>query len=164
MADAVRGVPDAATAYRQLAPAVLAYLRGQAAEDPEDLLGEVFLQVARDLRRFQGDETDLRRWVFSIARNRVIDAGRRRRRRPRALGPPPERPAPDQPPPIEPALLAALAELTDEQREVVVLRFIADLPSEEVAVIVDRPLTAVKALQRRAIARLQTLVSPELLG
>ncbi|MEO7836161.1 MAG: hypothetical protein ABIS21_00795, partial [Acidimicrobiales bacterium] len=56
---------NAAEAYRALAPAVLGYLRSQRAPDPEDILGEVFLQVARDWRKFKGDDGALRRWVFS---------------------------------------------------------------------------------------------------
>src|SRR5690606_38682499 len=39
--------------YRELAPAVLGYLRASGSADPEDRLGEVFLQVARDLPRFR---------------------------------------------------------------------------------------------------------------
>jgi hypothetical protein len=41
--------------YRELAPAVLGYLRSQRAPDPEDVLGEVFLHVARDAHRCRGD-------------------------------------------------------------------------------------------------------------
>ena len=42
----------AAEVYLRLAPAVLGYLRAERAPELEDLLGEVFLQVARDLGRF----------------------------------------------------------------------------------------------------------------
>ena len=45
--------------YRDLAPAVLGYLRARRAHEPEDLTGEVFLQVVRDLPRFQGGERDV---------------------------------------------------------------------------------------------------------
>src|SRR5688572_6778255 len=74
--------PNAGAVYRDLAPAVLGYLRSQRVKDPEDVLGEVFVQVARDLRRgrFKGDEDALRRWVFSIAHNRAVDAQRKRGR------------------------------------------------------------------------------------
>ncbi|MER3453471.1 MAG: hypothetical protein C4344_07565, partial [Acidimicrobiia bacterium] len=59
---------------------MLGYLRAQGAREPEDLLGEVFLQVTRYLPRFRGDATDLRRWVFTIARHRLVDDQRRRAR------------------------------------------------------------------------------------
>ncbi|MCC5950842.1 MAG: sigma-70 family RNA polymerase sigma factor [Acidimicrobiia bacterium] len=153
-----------ADAYRRLAPAVFGYLRARAAAEPEDLLGEVFLQVARDWRRFKGDDEDLRRWVFTIARNRAIDEGRRRQRRPQLGGSLPEVAAPPADPPFEPALRRALEELTDEQREVVLLRFVGDLSIEQVADLCDRSPGAVKSLQHRALARLEASVSPELLG
>jgi DNA-directed RNA polymerase specialized sigma24 family protein len=73
--------PDAGDLYELFASRVLAYLRAQGAPDCEDLLGEVFLQIARDLPRFRGDDDEARRWVFTIARNRLIDERRRRSRR-----------------------------------------------------------------------------------
>lgn len=68
--------------YVDLAPAVLGYLRGQQADSPEDVAAEVFLQVVRDLHRFQGSEGNFRSWVFTIAHHRLIDDRRRCRRRP----------------------------------------------------------------------------------
>lgn len=146
---------DAARAYRMLAPAVLGYLRAQHAPEPEDLLGEVFLQVARDFARFRGDETDLRRWVFTIARHRLVDDRRRRQVRPVTTGDAPPEVASSGPlDPVDPALVAALRELTPDQREVVVLRFVADLSLQDVARITRRRVGAVKALQHRALAAL----------
>lgn len=154
--------PDPDAVYRELAAPVLGYLRGQGLDDPFDLLGEVFVQVARDLPRFEGDDAARRRWVFTIAHNRVQDEVRRRARRPRVV----DREVPDQaaPPaeePMHPALIDALAQLTPEQREVVLLRFVADLPLEQVAAITHRRVGAVKTMQRRAVAKLQQLVSYE---
>jgi RNA polymerase sigma factor (sigma-70 family) len=160
-ADAGRDVVDPASAYRLHAPAVLGYLRTQRVEDPEDLLGEVFYQVARDAKRFSGTDGELRRWIIAIARNRVIDAARRRKRRPQWGGEPPDLPGPPDPSPLDPTLVAALDELTDDQREVMVLRFVVDLSIDEVAAIVGKPPSAVKALQRRATARLATSLEPE---
>lgn len=138
--------------YRTLAPVVLGYLRAQRAPEPEDLLGEVFVQVARDLPRFKGDDAALRRWVFAIAHNRLLDARRRQGRRPSPVsGVVPDRPAPPTAEPLDPALVEALEVLTPEQREVIVLRFVADLPLEDVARIVSRRVGAVKALQHRAL-------------
>ena len=153
--------PDASVAYRDLAPAVLGYLRAERACDPEDLLGEVFLQVTRDLSSFCGDRDDLRRWVFTIARHRLIDDHRRWARRPEQL----DRELPDIPaaPPAEPLdadLVAALALLTDDQREVIALRFIADLPLDAVARITRRKRGAVKALQHRGLAALGRILTP----
>ena len=166
---------DAGTVYRALAPGVLAYLRSQHVQDAEDVLGDVFYQVARDLHRVKGDEAAVRRWVFTVARHRVIDAGRRRRRRPQvAPGPFSEvaaasaaaaaaavsSAAASPAEPFDPALVAALAGLTLDQREVVVLRFVADLSLEAVARITRRRVGAVKALQVRGLANLASALSP----
>lgn len=154
---------SAAEAYEKLAPAVLGYLRAQRAPDPEDILGEVFLQVARDLSRFKGDDDALRRWVFSIAHNRLLDARRRETRRPRLVDRAvPEVAAPPPPDLIDPDLVAALAALTPDQREVVVLRFVADLPLADVAKITSRRTGAVKALQHRALESLGRALAPPL--
>lgn len=151
--------PDAGEVYRVLAPAVLGYLRAQGAREPEDLLGEVFVQVTRYLPRFRGDAADLRRWVFTIARHRLVDDRRRRARRPQiATTRVPDREVPPAPDPIDAELVAALEQLTPEQREVVVLRFVADLPLEAVADITGRNVGAVKALQHRALATLARIL------
>ena len=154
--------PDAGDLYRRLAPAVLGYFRAQRVPDPEDLLGEVFLQVARDLHRFSGDDDACRRWVFTIAHHRLIDARRRSARRPQASA----YLVPDDAvvasgagdDPIDPELVAALDRLTPDQREVVVLRFVADLSLEAVARITKRRVGAVKAMQHRALEQLARIL------
>lgn len=144
--------PDAAHLYRRWAPAVLGYVRSQGAAEPEDLLGEIFLQVVRDLPRFDGDESALRRWVFTIAHHRLIDGHRRSRRRPVvAAGPVPELAVVSDSDPFDPELLGALARLTAEQRQVVALRIVADLPIDAVAAVTGRSPGAIKALQHRAL-------------
>lgn len=147
--------PEAGEVYRQFAPAVLGYLRAQRAIEPEDLLGEVFLQIARDLHRFSGDDDALRRWVFTVAHHRLVDDRRRRARRPQLADTEiPEIPAPEWPDQPDPELLAALDRLTADQREVVLLRFVGDLPLEVVATMTKRNVGAVKALQHRALEQL----------
>lgn len=150
--------------YVALAPRVVGYLRARGVADPDDVAGEVFLQVARDLRRFRAadDELAVRRWVFTIARHRAVDAGRRARRRPRPSGAEvPDQPEAPPPEPLDPELLGALLQLTDDQREVVALRFVADLPLEVVARMTRRTVGATKALQHRALENLRRSVSPE---
>lgn len=151
---------DAAAAYREHAPSVRGYLRGQGVPDADDLLSEVFLQVTRSLPRFSGADEELRPWIFAIARNRVIDAHRRRAVRPVSVGVPvPEQASPEPEAPVDPALVAALQQLTEEQREVVVLRFVADLSLEEVAELTGRSAGAVKSMQHRAVTQLGRILS-----
>jgi RNA polymerase sigma-70 factor (ECF subfamily) len=151
--------------YRDLAPAVLGYLRAQGVEEPEDVLGEVFLQVVRDLPRFHGDDAARRRWVFTITHNRLVDHHRRRRRRPCTVPTTEGREAADSRPVdhdlLDPRLIDALRMLTRKQRDVVVLRFVADLSIADVAKLVRRRPSAVKALQSRALARLASLLEEQ---
>ncbi|MGH9136104.1 MAG: RNA polymerase sigma factor [Acidimicrobiales bacterium] len=149
--------PTLEGSYRALAPAVLGYFRSHGFDHAEDLVGEVFVSVARGLRRFRGDADDLRRWVFTIARRRKVDHLRRLRvRRGDVCGDPPDQPAPNTSGELglDVDLLAALHDLTPLQRDVVVLRFVADLPLEDVARIVRRTTGAVKSLQVRGLAQL----------
>jgi RNA polymerase sigma-70 factor (ECF subfamily) len=147
----------AAALYRELAPAVLGYFRSQRAPEPEDLLGEVFLHVARNINRCRGDAEARRRWVFTIAHHRLVDCWRRRAARPVTADqqPPEQIAAGGRPDTIDPELQAAIDTLTDEQRAVVLLRFVADLSLRDVARVTGRPIGAVKALQHRGLAALE---------
>lgn len=160
-----RGSDDAwIDLYRTLAPTIIGYARARGAADPEDIAGEVFTQVVRDLPRFEGDETALRSWIFTIAHRRVLDSARRARRRPVELAPP-ERLEAEAGAVDGEALAAAsldqasvlrlMRQLTEEQQTVVLLRVIGDLTVEEVAVVMAKRPGAVKALQRRALAALR---------
>ncbi|MEX0705463.1 MAG: hypothetical protein WD041_02485, partial [Nitriliruptoraceae bacterium] len=51
--------------YDDLASTVIGYLAAQRAPNPEDVAGEVFLQIFRDLHRFEGGESKFRSWVFT---------------------------------------------------------------------------------------------------
>lgn len=151
--------------YADLAPVLLAHLRAHGATDPEDVLGETFLQVVRGLERFDGDESGWRSWVFTIAHRRLVDERRRRGRRP-------EQPVEDDElagalppdPGSEPEALANLGTdqvlrllgvLTDEQRDALTLRFVAGLSLPEVAAVLGRTSNATKALQRRGLRALR---------
>lgn len=153
--------------YRDLAPSLLGYARSQRAPDPEDLVGEVFLEVVRSLPRLSVDDEDqFRAWTFTIMRRRLIDARRAASRRP-------VEPAPNET--LESAaggfeedvlarlsrdeVLALLDRLSSDQREVLVLRLVAGLRTPEIAQVTDRHPEAVKGLAKRGIARLRELVS-----
>ncbi|HEV3001255.1 MAG TPA: sigma-70 family RNA polymerase sigma factor [Solirubrobacteraceae bacterium] len=145
--------------YADLAGSVIGYLRVHGAAEPEDLAGEVFLQVVRDLHRFRGDERDFRAWVFTIVHRRLLDERRRRARRPTV--PMPEGADVVGGDVAEDALtrvdhghvLQLLAGLPPDQRSVLLLRILGDMTIEEVAAAVGKRPGAVKALQRRALKR-----------
>lgn len=167
---AARRGDDAAWAalYRDLAPALVGYLRGHGAPDPEDLVGEVWVQVVRHLDGFEGDERGFRSWVFTIAHRRLIDVHRVQRRRPEDVSPVQDLEAALPPVEAEPDALATLGTeevlslldlLTDDQREVLLLRLLAGLRLAEIAEVTGRPRQAVKSLQKRGIEHLRRLVN-----
>lgn len=145
--------------YAEFAPGILGYLRARSAPDPENLLGEVFLQVVRDLRRFSGEGDAFRAWIFTIAHHRLMDDVRARARRPRAtvrVEAVPDPMAGDVEieavrKMTEDAIGALLATLTDDQRAVLLLRIIGGLTVLEVADVLGKAEGAVKALQRRGL-------------
>jgi RNA polymerase sigma factor (sigma-70 family) len=154
--------------YDELAGPLLGYLRAHGAPDPEDTLGEVMLQVVRGLDGFTGDESGFRAWVFTIAHRRLQDAHRRRSRRPvdvtddQRL----EAALPPAATATEPEALAAVSteqvvaligRLTDDQREVLLLRLVGGLTTGEVAAVTGRSPEAVKGLSKRGLARLREL-------
>ena len=150
--------------YRWLSPQVLGYLRARGAAEPEDVLGEVFVQAVRDLGSFSGDERDLRAWVFSIAHHRLIDEARRAARRPVEPAPTEELATGDEAADAETEALERigaeevtrlLATLSEDQRSVVLLRVLGGLTVPQVARVIGKRPGAVKQLQRRAIARLR---------
>jgi RNA polymerase sigma factor (sigma-70 family) len=155
--------------YRAFSPTVLGYLRGQGAPEAEDLTGEVFLHIVRDLHRFEGDRAAFQAWVLTIAHHRLIDQRRRARRRPVELVAVPEEPrraAPD----AEAEALALLGSgrvhelmtaLSPDQRAVLLLRIVGDLTVEEIGRAVGKRPGAVKALQRRGLAALARMLAKE---
>jgi RNA polymerase sigma-70 factor (ECF subfamily) len=160
-----RGRPPAyRTLYERYGGRVCAYLRWRGAADPDDLTNEVFSRAFRNLQGFSGSERDFRAWVFTIARRLLIDEQRRVRRRPVTV---------ELVAPIGDAIAGGdvetealtrvdrdrldelLASLTVDQRDVIALRIIADLPIDRVASVLGKEPATVKALQHRGIAALR---------
>jgi RNA polymerase sigma-70 factor (ECF subfamily) len=140
----------------------------------EDMTADVFLDALRGVDRFRGNLADLRAWLFRIGRNNVIDHFRRVRRVPidaletagedelaRAL------PSED---PSEKAIASAdrrrvyeaVQTLSEDQREVILLRLSGDLTAAQIAELVGKTPGAVKALQHRALAALARTLDPTL--
>ena len=146
--------------YDDLAPAVTGYFRGRGSSDPEAACGDVFVSVARALPSFRGNDAALRRWVFTIAHHRLVDELKSaRRQREIVTDTLPETVGSTVADPIDGDLVAALGSLTDEQREVVVLRYVADLPLRDIAKILGKKTGAVKMLQARGLDELRAKLS-----
>jgi RNA polymerase sigma-70 factor (ECF subfamily) len=156
--------------YRDLAPSVRGYLRGRGAPEPDDLTGDVFLQVVRDLHTFAGDERDLRTWVFTVAHHRLIDDHRYRTRRP--LDPAPDEVLQSEGRPRDPEdealqslqagrVLEVIGRLSPDQQDVLLMRLLGELTVDEVANALGKRPGAVKALQRRGLASLKRELAKE---
>ena len=152
--------------YRDLHPAVLRYLKSQEPGEGEDLASEVWIDVAGALGRFEGQESDFRRWVFTIARRRLIDIRRKRGRRrtdvagserfadrPGDAGDDPLIIATDRMT-VEEATRRLNAVLPADQCEVIALRVSGGLDVGQVAEIMGKRPGTVRVLQHRALRRL----------
>ena len=130
----------------------------------EDLASDVMLKMIESINKYTFRGLPFGAWVFRIARNRLIDLHRRRRRRgevdlsetlssalasPQALA---ERALERR------QLQVALKHLTDEQRQVIVLKFIEGFDNRSVGKIMARSEGAVKSLQHRALGSLRRLL------
>lgn len=145
--------------YAELAGPVTGYLRSRGASDPEDLASEVFFHVARDIHRFEGDESKFRSWVFVITHRRLIDDRRANSRQPDTVDENADEtdlPGGD----VEEEVMAQLSEarmteilntLTDDQKQVLALRILGDLSLEETASVMRKRVGAIKSLQHRAL-------------
>jgi RNA polymerase sigma-70 factor, ECF subfamily len=148
--------------WRALQPRLLRYLHVLGCDDPDDVASETWLQVVRDLHKFAGDDEDFRRWLFTVARHRAIDAARARiRRRVSPMADGLDGLADQQM--VEDEVLdgmsvkkavAMLAGLSQDQAEAVALRVIAGLDTPAVASILGKSPGAVRVALHRGLRAL----------
>jgi RNA polymerase sigma-70 factor (ECF subfamily) len=162
--DAARNGDEAAwrVLYEDAAPRVRAYFRSRKAPDPDDLVGTVFLDAARNIGKFQGDVNGFRGWLFTIAHRRWVDEVRRASRQPGApLAEAPEPVATEQ---VEHEVLGSVAgeemlhhveALPPAQRSIVLLRVLGELSHAEIADVLGKSTVAVKVGYHRAISALR---------
>ncbi len=133
----------------------------------EDLTAEVFVRLVERIDRFSYRGRPLLAWLYTIARNLVADHHRRTGQV--QMLPLEERLVADADDPEAAAeralaqrrLARALARLTEDQRRVILLRFIEGMDTRTVAQILGKPVGAVKALQHRALAALRRVLEEE---
>ncbi|MCC6862565.1 MAG: sigma-70 family RNA polymerase sigma factor [Bryobacterales bacterium] len=128
----------------------------------EDLFQQTWLRVIEKIGRYD-PRRSFEAWLFTVARNLAID--HLRRQRTESLDDPgsPARPPVSNPDALERCLAdeqvrtlqAALAELPGVYRETVSLRFEQDLKLEEIAEVVEAPLSTVKSRLRRGLEALR---------
>ncbi len=153
--------------YQAYAPPLLRFFVAAVGDRhaAEDLTGTVFAAAIEDLPGFRGEVTKLGGWLFRIARHDLHDY-RRRVARARtenlddvlgeaALSEDPHDLSDPHLTRLEGSrLVAALEQLSQEQREVLLLRLAAGLTGPEVAAALGKTTAAVRALQHRGLASL----------
>jgi RNA polymerase sigma-70 factor (ECF subfamily) len=153
--------------YTAYAPALFRFFMAAVGDrhQAEDLTGTAFVSAIESLPRFRGPVEALGGWLFQIARHDLYD---HRRRQARSRIEPLEEnlneaaviAGAEDPEELAIARLeggrvvAALRELSPDQREVLLLRMGGGLTAPEVAEALGKTTGAVKALQHRGLASL----------
>jgi RNA polymerase sigma-70 factor (ECF subfamily) len=130
--------------------------------DAEDLTTQTFLKMLESIKRFRWRSAPFSAWLFRIAHNLAMDHFRASRR----WQPEEEVPEPhgEEEPSAEAAALQSLGRqsmlemienLSQEQQQVLTLKFVFNFPNAEVATILGKTEGAIKSLQHRALVSLQ---------
>ena len=148
-----------------------ALARVRSPSDAEDVAAETFVAAFRSIHRFQWRGVPFDAWLFRIARSKIADVQRHRRRhRDRtdieSVDPALLPRAPDAATEVvrldETAnLLEAMRGLSHDHQEVLALRFFAGLSLQETADTLGRSANAVKQLQFRAMNALRGRMRPD---
>jgi RNA polymerase sigma-70 factor (ECF subfamily) len=149
--------------YRAVQPRLLRYLQALVGEDAEDVASDAWLQIARDLGSFHGDDAGFRGWAATIARNRAMDHLRRQRRRPvpamsieelvDRAGPEDTAAAAMEAMSTD-AAIKLIATLPRDQAEAVLLRVVVGLDARSAAEVLGKRAGAVRTASYRGLHRL----------
>jgi len=134
----------------------------------EDLTSEVFTRLLGALRGRHAPQTTLRGWLYGVAARVVSDHHRKNYRAPQVELDETLVSKDADPSETVDAMLTredlrrAMADLTEEQQDVIALRFGQEMPIREIAQALGKSEGAVKQLQARAIAALARKMSPRM--
>jgi RNA polymerase sigma-70 factor (ECF subfamily) len=169
VARAREGEPAAWEAlYRHLYPRLLAYAeRRLDREAARDAVSEAMARAVARIKRFTWNGAGFDAWVFAILRHVVTDAQRAAWLR-APVAEPDEAPS-SAPGPLDcllgaeasSAVRAAFEQLCPCDREVLELRVVAGLSSDEVAAVIGKRPGTVRMAQARALDRLRELLEQE---
>jgi RNA polymerase sigma-70 factor (ECF subfamily) len=149
--------------YDQYSPKLYRYAIRLLGDDTqaEDCVAETFSRFLNALHQGGGPKEHLQAYLYRIAHNWITDQYRRQSPVPLEQEEPVE--SPSQPDPqdiadeifLQERVREALKEITPEQRQVVILKFVEEWSNSEVAKSIGKPVGAVKSLQHRALAALR---------
>jgi RNA polymerase sigma-70 factor (ECF subfamily) len=143
------------------------YFRVAEAQTAEDLASQVFLKAWENLGRYKPSGAPFLAWLYTIARNAVIDHYRTRKETVAledALGLSSDGLAPDEQAELHfetEAIRKAMQTLTQDQQQVLVLKFISGMSTDEIAHQLGKRSGAVRALQMRALQALSKIMEEE---
>lgn len=160
--------------YDRYVRAVYRYVAYRVRDDDEaeDVTADVFIKAMVGLPRYKPRQAFLA-WLYRIARNTVIDRTRLAYRRTEtALSEPLAAALPARDTDFDPEaralatdrgelLRTALARLSGDQQDVLVLRLIAGLSAEEVGVVMRKPASTVRGIHKRGLRSLRRYLSPD---
>lgn len=147
---------------------IFRYIVVRVGERPlaEDMTEEVFVRAWEALPGYRRTKHPFSSWLYRIAHNLVVDHHRgKSAREPSAELDPQALPDPSASP--EDALakrqtIAALADavrqLSDQEQQVIVLRFVEGLPHRQVGKVIGKTAGASRMIQHRALAKLAELL------
>jgi RNA polymerase sigma-70 factor (ECF subfamily) len=158
--------------YRHVYPRLLAYAARQlGGERARDAVSETMTRAVAKIERFSWRGAGFEGWLFAILRNIIVDTHRRDNRSttfadmPESLSPvgngsaePGDRLIADE---EARAVRAAFARLRPEDQELLYLRVVAGLSSEEAAEVLGKRRGAVRTAQSRALSRLRELLQDD---
>ena len=156
---------------QQYAPALYryAYYQLQDAMLAEDVVSEVMARMVGRVDKFVLESTPFQAWLFRIARNLIADHYRARKRRPQVSLETWLEVDPSQEPggldtqildlPDREELIAGLALLTEEQRQVILLHVVEGWELPQVAKLLDRSVPSVKSLYYRGVQSLRRVLT-----
>jgi len=159
-----------ASIFDEYAPAIYKYLLrlGAGSQEADQITGDVFARVLEKFSEGKGPRKNLRSYLFQTAYHLLVDDSRVRQRTATldVADTVKQELKPVQSMTEEKMLLEKLAktmehELTEEQKNVIVLRFQEEFSLKETAEIIGKNVNAVKALQNRGINRLREALSRE---
>jgi RNA polymerase sigma-70 factor (ECF subfamily) len=136
------------------------YFRVSDSKDMEDLVSQVFLKAWENLERYKTGSSPFLAWLYTIARNLVIDHYRTKKEvlpLEEAIALPSDLAMPDEEAQTRfdlQAMRDALQFLSADQQQALILKYIAGLPNDSIAKIMNKQEGTVRGLQMRG---LQTL-------
>jgi RNA polymerase sigma-70 factor, ECF subfamily len=153
--------------FDHFAPRVKSFMmkKGSTADQAEDLVQETLITVWNKASMFSTDRGSVSTWIFTIARNLRID--RLRRERSQLYSDLEDFDAPDLRDGADEMLgrlqednhvSAALAQIPEEQRQLLILSYVEDVPQSEIATRLNIPLGTVKSRMRLGYQRMRKLL------